>query len=72
MTKLIITCAALFCSFSIYAQSQDSYNGLWWNDDRSGIVELIVSEQGITGLTRWGENLRSIGITQIPRCKSAA
>jgi uncharacterized protein (DUF2147 family) len=55
MTKLIITCVALFCSFSIYAQSQDSYNGLWWNDDRSGIVELIVSEQGITGLTRWGE-----------------
>jgi uncharacterized protein (DUF2147 family) len=55
MRKLAIVVLALFCSGSIYAQSQDSYNGLWWNEDRSGIVELIVVEQSVTGITRWGD-----------------
>jgi uncharacterized protein (DUF2147 family) len=37
-----------------FAQSQDSYNGFWWNEDHSGIFEIIVVDQNITGISRWG------------------
>jgi uncharacterized protein (DUF2147 family) len=37
------------------AQSQADYHGLWWNEDRTGIVELVATESGIEGITRWGK-----------------
>lgn len=37
------------------AQSQADYHGLWWNEDRTGIVELVAIEDGIEGITRWGK-----------------
>lgn len=36
------------------AQSQADYEGLWWNEDRTGIVELVISCDRIEGITRWG------------------
>ena len=42
-------------SMPVYAQSQSDYLGLWWNEDRTGIVELINTENGIEGITRWGK-----------------
>ena len=55
MRILLSVILTVLWSHSVYAQSQDSYNGLWWNEDRSGIFEIIVAEQDITGITRWGE-----------------
>jgi uncharacterized protein (DUF2147 family) len=49
----------LFLTFlwtmSAAAQSINDYQGYWWNEDRSGIVELIVSADSIEGITRWGK-----------------
>ena len=39
------------------AQSTEraDYHGLWWNEDRTGIVELVAVGDGIEGITRWGK-----------------
>ncbi len=44
-------------SASAVAQSptQADYHGLWWNEDRTGIVELVATSDGIEGITRWGK-----------------
>jgi uncharacterized protein (DUF2147 family) len=52
---IIFVVLTVLCSGPVYALSQESYNGLWWNEDRSGIFEIIVAEENITGITRWGE-----------------
>mgnify|MGYP003660224393 CR=1 FL=1 len=42
-------------SVSAAAQSQADYYGFWWNEDRSGIFELLEADDGIKGITRWGK-----------------
>lgn len=51
---LVLLCQLVWLS-SATAQTKQDFNGFWWTDDRSGIIELIVSEQGIEGITRWGD-----------------
>jgi uncharacterized protein (DUF2147 family) len=49
----------LFLTFlwttSAMAQSKTDYQGYWWNEDRSGIFELLVAADSIEGITRWGK-----------------
>ncbi len=42
-------------TISAAAQSQTDYYGLWWNEDRTGIVELKAVDDSIVGITRWGK-----------------
>jgi len=55
MKPFFIALLILTGTMSASAQSQTEYHGLWWNEDRSGIVELVATESGIEGITRWGK-----------------
>jgi uncharacterized protein (DUF2147 family) len=46
---LILTLAPM----SAVADDTSAYNGFWWNEQRDGIFELIVTDNKIEGLTRW-------------------
>ena len=54
---LFIIAVLLACSTSATTQSptQTDYHGLWWNEDRTGIVELMPVDDGVVGITRWGD-----------------
>lgn len=42
-------------SASAMASSISDYQGYWWNEDRSGIFELLVTQDSVEGITRWGK-----------------
>lgn len=48
---------ALFFMFlsASAAQADDDYYRLWWNEEKDGIFELVETERGIEGITRWGK-----------------
>ncbi len=52
---LFLFAAMVVGSMPALAQSQADYHGLWWNEDRTGIVELKADDGGIKGVTRWGD-----------------
>tara|TARA_R110002167_G_scaffold31464_28_gene103352 strand:- start:2515 stop:2970 length:456 start_codon:yes stop_codon:yes gene_type:complete len=54
MGKLSLLITFLF-SQAAFSSAPADYSGFWWNEDRSGIFELVVSEQSIEGITRWGK-----------------
>lgn len=45
---------SVLLSFS--AQADDGYYRLWWNESKTGIFELIKTERGLEGVTRWGKD----------------
>ena len=56
LNKLIAIIFLVVCTARpAIAQDQSSYHGFWWNEDRSGIVELMPADDGIKGVTRWGK-----------------
>jgi uncharacterized protein (DUF2147 family) len=55
MGKLTLLFALFFVSQASFATAPADYNGYWWNEDRSGIFELVVSEHSVEGISRWGE-----------------
>lgn len=55
MRRFALFLNALLFSFAACASTLADYNGFWWNEDRTGIFELIVTEQSIEGITRWGK-----------------
>lgn len=62
MNRFINSMRHILISFALFtastipaaAQPQAAYHGLWWNEDRTGIVELLAKDDGIVGVTRWG------------------
>ena len=52
---LLVVAATVAGPISAMAQAQSDYHGLWWNEDRTGIVELVAKDGGIAGITRWGD-----------------
>lgn len=58
MNKLLfLTLSLMMMSVPSSAQSNTmaDYLGLWWNEDRTGIVELVITGNNIEGITRWGK-----------------
>lgn len=53
--RTLILLLMFFSPAAAVAQSQADYHGLWWNEDRTGIVELLAADDGIKGVTRWGK-----------------
>ncbi len=51
----IVLLALGSASAAAQSDAQADYHGLWWNEDRTGIVELIAVGDGIEGVTRWGD-----------------
>ena len=70
MTKWLMVVLPLLWAGSAWAQSRDDYNGYWWTEDRSGIIELVVTEQGIEGLTRWGKEQNTDKFNPDPALRS--
>lgn len=55
--RFIAILAVSCMSAAAHSQSntQADYLSLWWNEDRTGIVELVISDDKIEGITRWGK-----------------
>lgn len=56
LRQLLILTVLVMTSATAKADGAEEYYGLWWNEDRTGIFELQAStNNGIEGITRWGE-----------------
>lgn len=56
MKKLFAAfCTLLLMSFQATASDiKTSYEGFYWNEDKSAIIELRLTEDSIEGITAWG------------------
>lgn len=50
---------SLFLPSGVTHSNDIAYTGLWWNEERTGIFELVLREGSIEGLARWGKNPRN-------------
>lgn len=52
----------LTLSTTAAANKPDAYTGLWWNEEKDGIFELVLNatdgKPTIEGITRWGKDMR--------------
>lgn len=58
-TRALFACFILILTAAqAKAEGATAYSGLWWNEPRDGIFELVITEEGIEGITRWAEEPR--------------
>ncbi|MEX0298517.1 MAG: DUF2147 domain-containing protein [Kordiimonas sp.] len=55
MKRIFWVFAILFAfSTNVFADDKNAFEGFYWNNDKSAIIELRLSEDSIEGFTVWG------------------
>lgn len=53
--RALVTALFFFCFMTSAPRADDGFYRLWWNEEKDGIFELLETERGIEGITRWGK-----------------
>ena len=67
MRRFFAICTLLMLA-PLQAQGTDAaaYHGYWWNEEKNGIFELVETDAGIEGITRWGQEPRKDALNPDP------
>lgn len=66
MKALLSFIMLAFATLQVNADNRESFEGYYWNEDKSAIVRLILDGDSIKGITAWSNNPNPITDTQNP------